>query len=227
MKQAAQSTRTRTGPFPETAEDVRCARMALRQYTRSLPCVSAGETWFAELSLDQDVVLLPGTRLPAGVQFGSECRALYGTPSEIGAFWVEFEERPSGRRRLWSFDVVPVRALEIARTRLPAMRCGEPVQVEFELTEPREDAAWFVTHGRLPPGLRLDARSGTLSGIPSQAGVWCCAVGVAVGTRRALASASFVVELQPAQAVPTLLHRVLLQRRAERTRAATPLPRPG
>ncbi len=207
----------RNSLLPENEDDIRRARIALRRYLRSLPPVVQGQTWYAELSMGEEVRLLPGTRLPAGVHFGHECRALYGTPEESGQFWVEFAEGASGQTRRWQIVVVPAPPLAIAAARLPVMRCNEAVQFPFELTaQQAESVRWSVAEGWLPPGVFL-SHDGKLFGMPSEPGLWCCVIAASVGSRTVVATLSIVVD-RPLEAKLTLLKTLQRRRADERLR---------
>ncbi|GMU43525.1 MAG: hypothetical protein IT479_12925 [Xanthomonadales bacterium] len=182
------------------------ARLAALRYRRRLPSAVAGEEYQAELS-DQPVRLLPGTRLPPGIAF-DPAAGLAGVPAVAGSFVVEFEEGPAGPVRRWLLEVAEAPRLEIVRETLPVASVGSYLCAHMRLATPWIPVIWSVCDGRLPPGLRLDAHSGRLYGVPTQAGVWCCSLRAQSGARAALAPLALVVS--PARAAPSLPVRGLL-----------------
>ncbi len=211
-------------PYPDDPLQCLRARLAARRYAKALPTAIACQDYFAELS-DTPVRLLPGSHLPPGLHFGDELRALYGTPSTPGHYWVEFEEATPGLRRRWALEVVAAPELTISPLRLPQAQVG--VYYTTTLTLARgggNTAIWSVAHGHLPPGLRLYADSGALVGIPTTIGVWCCSIAAASCGRRTEVPLVMVVERGSARADGTaeadqrlsLLHSLLMRRAAER-----------
>lgn len=182
------------------------ARLAALRYRRRLPSAAVGEDYQTELS-DQPVRLLPGTRLPSGIRFDPTI-GLNGIPAVAGSYVVEFEETPDGPVRRWLLEVAEAPRLDIVRESLPAASVGSYLCAQMRLATPSLPVIWSVCDGRLPPGLRLDAHSGRLYGVPTQAGVWCCSLRAQLGAQAALAPLALVVS--PARAAPTLPVRGLL-----------------
>jgi hypothetical protein len=64
---------------------------------------------------------------------------------------------------------------------LPDGALDEPYEQDLEaLGGPQEGLIWTVDYGALPPGIALDADTGTLSGTPSEVGEYTFAVMVTV-----------------------------------------------
>jgi hypothetical protein len=172
------------------------ARMAALRYRRRLPSAVVGEDYQAELSDQPSVRLLPGTRLPPGIRFDGQ-QELSGVPAVAGSYVVEFAECGLASVRRWLLEVTDAPRLEIAREPLPAASVGSYLCTHMRLTNPSLPVIWSVSDGRLPTGLRLDAHSGRLYGVPTQAGVWCCSLRAQLGACTALAPLAVVV--RPAQ----------------------------
>lgn len=95
--------------------------------------------------------------------------------------------------RRWLLEVSDPPRLEIVREAVPAASVGKYLRTCLRLTTASIPALWSVSSGRLPPGLQLDARSGSLYGIPTHAGVWCSCIRASVGSSSAVTSLVLVV----------------------------------
>lgn len=168
------------------------ARLAALRYRRRLPSAVVGEDYQAELSDQPSVRLLPGTRLPPGIRFDGQ-QELSGVPAVAGSYVVEFAECGLASVRRWLLEVTDAPRMEIAREPLPAASVGSYLCTHMRLTNPSLPVIWSVSDGRLPSGLRLDAHSGRLYGVPTQAGVWCCSLRAQLGACTALAPLAMVV----------------------------------
>jgi|GEM_PF-1839888 len=70
--------------------------------------------------------------------------------------------------------------LSIAPTELPSAVVGESYTQDLDTEAAR--GTWVVSDGALPPGLRLDADSGTISGVPTLAGSYDFTITVQSGS---------------------------------------------
>lgn len=113
--------------------------------------------------------------------------------------------------------------MEIVRESLPVASMGTYLCTHIRLTVPSLPAIWSVSDGRLPPGLRLDAHSGRLYGVPIQAGVWCCGLHAQLGTHSALAPLAMVVSpaSAPFRVQPAFSRGLLAEIRMRYPRSAT------
>ncbi|MBL8244738.1 MAG: putative Ig domain-containing protein [Rhodanobacteraceae bacterium] len=191
-------------PFADDQTLRQQARLAALRYRRRLPSAVVGEDYQAELSDQPSVRLLPGTRLPPGIRFDGQ-QGLSGVAAVAGSYVVEFAECGLASVRRWLLEVTDAPRLEIAREPLPAASVGSYLCTHLRLTNPSLPVIWSVSDGRLPPGLRLDAHSGRLYGVPTQAGVWCCSLRAQLGAGAARAPLAVVVRpTQGPRRVPAL-----------------------
>ena len=165
-------------------EDVRLrrqARLAVLRYTRRLPSATVGECYQALLSDQPRLRLLGGSELPSGLRLDADSRELCGIPVHAGRYPIELEELPGGRRWRFELEVIEAARPTIAHLRLPALHVGSALDMPILLESPCVNVIWSVGDGRLPPGLRLQADSGRLHGIPTTPGVWCCSLRAQAG----------------------------------------------
>lgn len=116
--------------------------------------------------------LASGT-LPRGLALDAKTGAVRGTPAESGVVAVTFGVTDAAGQRA----SVPVRfriadRLAVATTRLPVARIGGSYGALLRARGGLGPRTWRVSSGALPRGIRLDARTGTLLGIPRAAGVY-------------------------------------------------------
>lgn len=211
--------RSMQDPFADNAALRGHARLAALRYSRRLPSAVVGECYHVELTDQPQVRRLAGTQLPPGMCFGDGDRVLSGLPEAAGTFVVEFEELQGGQVRRWVLEVADPPQPQIARTPLPAASVGVYFSASMRLCTPDATVIWSVCDGRLPPGLRLDAHSGRLYGVPTQAGVWCCSVRAQQGVRASLAPLALVVgaRVSPCESARTPVASVLHEVRARHT----------
>jgi len=73
---------------------------------------------------------------------------------------------------------VAVEALGIRTLGLPAAPSWEPYQTALSASGGKPPYAFSLRSGSLPPGITLDAATGTLAGAPTAGGTWSFEVAV-------------------------------------------------
>jgi hypothetical protein len=69
--------------------------------------------------------------------------------------------------------IAPAQApLSITTTTLPSISAGSNVRLKINVTGGAQPLIWSVTGGKLPPGLKLNATRGLISGVPTAPGTF-------------------------------------------------------
>ena len=113
--------------------------------------------------------------LPAGLALDPDTGTIFGTPTSTGvsSFVVEASNAAGSVRRSASIDVVERPVFTSAAP--PAGTVGLPYDHALQAVG-RPTPTYDVSAGALPSGLRLDPRSGRITGTPTQAGSWTATV---------------------------------------------------
>ena len=111
--------------------------------------------------------------LPRGLALDTATGTVRGVPAQAGTFTLGFAVTDSAGQRV----TVPARIsvakrLAIATSRVRDARLGTPYRMVLRASGGVAPRSWRVASGALPRGVRLDARTGTLSGTPRAAGVF-------------------------------------------------------
>ena len=117
---------------------------------------------------------LAGGSLPVGLNLSSS-GVLTGTPTTAGTSSPTFRVRDSGTPQQSTQKILPITinlpaAPNITTTSLPTGTFNEVYNQTVSVTGGIGTLIWGVTSGALPPGLNLNASSGTVSGTPTSAG---------------------------------------------------------
>ncbi|THJ20908.1 MAG: hypothetical protein CAF44_010420 [Nitrospira sp. CG24D] len=117
---------------------------------------------------------LAGGSLPVGLNLSSS-GVLTGTPTTAGTSSPTFRVRDSGTPQQSTQNTLPITinlpaAPNITTTSLPEGTFNEVYNQTVSVTGGIGTLIWGVTSGALPPGLNLNASSGTVSGTPTSTG---------------------------------------------------------
>ncbi|MDO5033161.1 putative Ig domain-containing protein [Corynebacterium sp.] len=137
----------------------------------------AGRHFSMPLELDSRVRFVEVRGLPAGLNYNEENNRIEGVPTQEGSFratLVAFNNQGKSTCGQLEFRVlpapVPPQPVEFTglQAQLP-IRVGQEVNAELTLTDPGKRVASFAARG-LPDGLRIDAQTGKISGVPERSG---------------------------------------------------------
>ncbi len=111
--------------------------------------------------------------LPAGLILDPATGAITGTPTAAGAFTAHLTLGDTTTAKV-NVDVpITVAAkLTITTLRLPITKVGGLFQATVRIRGGAEPIKWKVTAGKFPVGIRLDTKTGVLSGKPRTAGTF-------------------------------------------------------
>jgi len=146
------------------------ARSALRtgevglRYAGSLPATGGTPplTWS----------LTSGT-LPRGLSLNATTGAIRGVPRAPGRFPLTAAIKDAAGQQTTVTGTLRIAAkLELVTTRLPRAVVGDTYHARLAATGGLDPVGWRIVRGNLPPGVRLDPRTGALAGIPREAGVF-------------------------------------------------------
>jgi hypothetical protein len=116
--------------------------------------------------------LASGT-LPTGLALDSKTGAVTGMPREAGVVAATFSVTDAAGQ----LASVPVTfriatRITVVTSRLPVARIGGAYGARLRASGGLAPRAWRVSRGKLPRGIRLDRRTGTLLGTPRAVGVY-------------------------------------------------------
>ena len=110
---------------------------------------------------------------PAWLTIDPASGAIGGTPTAAGAFTVQVSAKDVyGATATASATVTVKRKLTLKTTKLPTTTQGKPFRATLRSTGGVGPLTWKVTSGKFPVGIRLDRKTGVLSGTARTAGVF-------------------------------------------------------
>lgn len=111
--------------------------------------------------------------LPTGLTINATTGAIRGVPQEAGTFGLTFAITDSaGQRATVPTSVRIASQLAITTARLPGASVGAAYRARLTSRGGLAPKQWRLARGALPRGIRLDARTGALSGAARAAGVF-------------------------------------------------------
>ena len=115
--------------------------------------------------------------LPAGLALNTSTGAVAGVPQRTGRFGVTFAVKDAaGQQVLVPTSIRIVARLAITTSRVPAAIVGAAYRARLTSRGGLAPVTWRVARGALPRGIRLDRRTGTLSGTAAASGAFRFAV---------------------------------------------------
>jgi hypothetical protein len=134
------------------------------QFTPLATGGKAGYTW----TVDSD--------LPAGLTLDTTSGAITGTPTAPGTFALKLTVKDSlGLTTTVDFPLVVAPRLLVTKNPLPAAKVGSVYRATLRATGGAAPRKWRIIGGLpglLPKGLKLNARTGQITGAPKQAGTF-------------------------------------------------------
>jgi hypothetical protein len=115
--------------------------------------------------------LASGSTLPAGLTLDSATGAITGTPTAAGVSPVKVIVTDAlGLTQPVDLRIVVAQELSLTKRSLPAAKVGRKYNARLLATGGVAPKTWRVFAGLLPRGLRLNAKTGVISGTPKRVG---------------------------------------------------------
>jgi len=109
--------------------------------------------------------------LPPGLALNPSTGAISGVPRAAGIFALTFAvSDAAGQRATVPASIRIAARLTIATARLPLATVGESYRARLASNGGLAPTQWRIVRGTLPRGIRLDRRTGVLSGVVREAG---------------------------------------------------------
>ena len=144
---------------------------------------------------------LAGGALPAGLTLDAGTGAVSGTPSAVGRSTVTLRVTDvDGRTATAATTISVVDPMVLAATNSDAVATvGQSFSRGLAVVGGQSPYAFALATGSIPPGLSLDAKTGTIAGTPSQVGTFGnLSILVTDAEGRTAATGAFVIDVRPA-----------------------------
>ena len=114
-----------------------------------------------------------GVGLPAGLTLDPASGAIAGTPTAAGAFTAQLSVTDATSTKVnVDVPITVAGTLTVTTLRLPVTKVGALYQATVRTRGGALPIKWKVTAGKFPVGIRLDTKTGILSGKPRTAGIF-------------------------------------------------------
>ena len=114
-----------------------------------------------------------GGGLPSGLALDPATGAITGTPAAAGSFALKLNVADTlGSNATVDLPLVVAPKLTVTTLRLPVTKVGALYQATVRTRGGAAPIKWKVTAGKFPVGIRLDTKTGILSGKPRTAGIF-------------------------------------------------------
>jgi large repetitive protein len=114
-----------------------------------------------------------GGTLPPGLSVDPATGTIAGTPAVAGSFAFSLGVTDAeGRTAAANLAMRVVPALDLVTTRLRAATVDVPYRTTLRARGGEAPRTWKITRGKLPAKLKLNARTGVISGTPETAGTF-------------------------------------------------------
>ena len=108
--------------------------------------------------------------LPTGVTLRAD-GTITGVPRDAGRYrFTATAKDVRGRVSRYAGTISVARRLRIRTRQLPQATAGRKYRATLAVIGGAGLMSWTISHGRLPRGVRLDEKTGVLSGVPEKAG---------------------------------------------------------
>jgi large repetitive protein len=118
----------------------------------------------------------PGSTLPAGLTLDPATGVINGDADSVGFFQMRISVTDTlGLTTTLDLPVTVAARLAITKKALPAAKVGKAYKARFLARGGVAPKKWIILGGRpglLPAGIKLNAKTGELSGIPKKAGIY-------------------------------------------------------
>jgi hypothetical protein len=135
--------------------------------------------------------------LPPGLGLSPSTGVITGTPATTGTFAFKLLGTDSrGVTAMVDLTISVYPTLSLVPSRLAAARVGTPYRATVRARGSVQPVTFSVRSGRLPTGMRLDTKTGVLSGKPRKSGTYRLTIGARDGLRRTTTH-TYVLTVRP------------------------------